>query len=135
MSIPKKVRPEAVLRNLPEDRQRAIMEYMEVARIEEVVKRKHADNTTEEFTRLRPPTLSETIDWLRQDGIVTSSGALSGWRSWYLLNRQMAANEAAAEALVEQGKADGWIKTSDEEQACAQAFFNRLAMANQDPKQ
>lgn len=135
MSIPRKTRPEAVLKNLAKARKDAIIEYMEVARIEEIVKRTDKMGVTTETTRLRTPTFLETADWLAKDGIITSTSALSAWRSSYLLQLQMKANEAAALELVQEGKAQGWLETAEQEQAAAQIFFNRLAMSNQDPKQ
>ena len=134
MSIPKKTRPEAVLKNLPRARQEAILDYLELARIEELVKRTAKDGSITEQTRLRPPTLAETLEWLAKDGIVVSSGALSSWRSDFLLQRQMEANEAAALAVAQEGREQGWLKTAEEERAAGQAFFSRMAIAQQNPK-
>ena len=63
MSDDRKVRADAVLKTLPEDRQQEIWEWLN-----------RAGNT-----------LARGVEWLRQDGIITSKRALSDWYSWYAL--------------------------------------------------
>jgi hypothetical protein len=105
--------PQAVLKNLPKEKQDAIWDYR--------------------FGKPRHTQL-QTVQWLRDDGIQTSTGSLSYWERSYAVTRKMDDNQAVTEQLVERGKAEGWIKTAEEEQAIAQCFFTRLAAQDMDPK-
>ena len=106
-------RPQAVIQNLPKEKQDAIWDYR-------FGKRRH--------------TQLQTVKWLRDDGITTSSGALSNWERSAVVTRQMDDNQAVTDQLVARGKAEGWIRTAEEEQAISQCFFNRLAAQAMDPK-
>ena len=133
----KKIYPQAVLKNLPERRQEEIVEFLEVASIQEQVKQTHKDGAkseTTEFTRMRPPTLLEAVQWLAKDGIVISTAALSQFRSWFLLRRQMQINEDSSLELAKTELANTGA-TDEQVQALGQRFFNRMALQQQDPKQ
>jgi hypothetical protein len=106
-------RPQAVIQNLPKEKQDAIWEYR--------------------FGKPRHTQL-QTVKWLRDDGITTSSGALSYWERSYVVERKMDDNKVATDQMITRGKAEGWIKTAEEEQAIAQCFFNRLAAQEMDAK-
>jgi hypothetical protein len=106
-------RPQAVVKNLPKEKQDAIWDYR--------------------FGKPRHTQL-QTVKWLRDDAIQTSSGALSYWERSYVVERKMDDNKAATDQMIARGKAEGWIKTAEEEQAIAQCFFNRLAAQGMDAK-
>ena len=116
MSIAKKIRPEAVLKQLPQEKQQAIIDY--------------CDGDPEHG--LKSHSLDETVAWLRADGVSTSRRALSVWRSWYLLNAQLERNEQVALETVQQCKERGWIKSAADELEAGQIFFTRLAMQQAD---
>jgi hypothetical protein len=116
MSAAKKVYPQAVLKNLSKEKQAAIIEYCDGS------------------DGVKGHSLQETVAWLRADGISTNAGSVSQWRSWYLLQRQMELNEAAVNEVVKTGREQGWLKSAEEEQLAGQAFFNRMAIEQQDLK-
>ncbi len=63
MSDDRKVRADATLKMLPEQRQQDIFEWLNTA----------------------GNTFARCVEWLRQDGLQTSKRALSDWYSWYAL--------------------------------------------------
>jgi hypothetical protein len=116
MNVHKKPRPEAVLKNLPQAKQCAIIDFL--------------DGTPTS----KPHSFSKTVAWLKADGIPTNKASLCFFRSWFLRRKKMEANAAAALHIVEECKDKGWIKTRKEEEEAAQIFFNRMAMDEEDPK-
>jgi hypothetical protein len=109
---PRKQKPHghSVLNRLTPERQRAVQDY--------------ALNHT----------LAETIKWLADDGVKIGDTALSNWLSYLRLAQRMERCSGKADAIVEQGRAEGWIETAEEEQAIGQCLFNRMAMDEEDPK-
>ncbi|HWD20502.1 MAG TPA: hypothetical protein VHB20_14615 [Verrucomicrobiae bacterium] len=79
--------------------------------------------------------LQAVCNWLREDGVETSTGALSQFYSWWQLRRQCEQNEAAVEGLLESVKELGITATSEQLQALGQAFFTKKAIEQQDSKQ
>ena len=99
----------AVLKTLPDERQATIAQYA------------------------RDHSLEETVKWLIEDGLETSTGALSNFLSWYSLQQQLARNASTVETLL----AD-YVKTDpklppEKIQAMGQAFFSAMCLAQQDP--
>jgi len=116
MNAFKKPYRNAVLKNLPEEKQRAIMEY--------------ADGTETS----KPHTLAETLKWLKADAITTSHATLEDFRQWFRLRQDMQEDEAMALQTVQACKENGWIKTRQEEEAAGQIFFNRQTQRRKDTK-
>jgi hypothetical protein len=112
MSIERKVHSHAVLKNLPIEKQAAIIEYTDGKGGESLV---------------------ATAAWLQADGIPASAEMVGNFRSWYLLRKQFNANEEACLDMAEECVKRGWVKTAEEERAAAQIFFNRMAVEQQDP--
>ena len=106
----RKTRADSTLGSLPQERQAAIADYA--------------------FAH----SLAETVEWLRQDGIRTSSAALSVWLSSYRLAQQLRANESTVEKLLEEFKRAKPDATPEEIRAAGQSFFSALALQQQDPK-
>lgn len=106
----RKPRCDAHLKTLSPARQEAIIEYM---------------------TSHKP---AEVVAWLREDGIQTSTGALSYFWSWWHLQAQLAKNTSTVETLLQslQSTRPDW--TPEQVQQAGQAFFSALAMEQQDVK-
>lgn len=104
----RKPRADSKLKTLPEDRQAAIAEYA------------------------RDHTLSDTLKWLRSDGLQTSAAALSSFLSWYVLQEQWRQDEVTTESLLEQLK--GEVPNLSEEQLddLGQRTFSLLSIRRQD---
>lgn len=102
----KKARGDAKLKTLPAERQASIAEHGAAH------------------------TLAETLAWLREDGLATSSGALSEFLSWWRLGQQLERNQAAVERLLLEVPAS----SAEEMQKLGQAFFSALAIEQQDAK-
>jgi hypothetical protein len=101
----------AVLKTLPDERQATIAQYA------------------------RDHSLEETAKWLGDDGIKTSTGALSNFLSWHSLQQQLSRNASTVETLLAEAlKANPNWTPAQIEQA-GQAFFSALALEQQDPKQ
>lgn len=79
-------------------------------------------------------TLAETVKWLRDDGVITSSTALSDWLSSFRLGAQMRRNESAVERLMRDLSKEHPEWTIEQLQKVGQAFFTSLAVEQQDPK-
>ncbi len=116
MIIPRKISPNAVLKNLSDEKQAAIIEYMDGK------------------TGKKGHTLAETVAWLQRSGIQTTITSLSRFRVWYLVRRKLDAHEVSTLEVVRECKRRGWIKTAEEERTAGQIFFNRMALDQQDPK-
>ncbi len=108
MKAEKKVRADAKLKVLPPERQAAIAE--------------HALGHK----------LSETVVWLRGDGLATSSAALSEFLSWYRLREQFAADEGTTAGLIEQLKREVPGLTEEQLEELGQRTFSLLAIRRQD---
>lgn len=105
-----KPRSDSKLKTLPEDRQAAIAEFA------------------------RGNSLAATVAWLKEDGLTTSSAAVSEWLSWFLLRQQLARNGSTVETLLEQLKCDRPDLSEEQLTAAGQAFFGALAIEQRDAK-
>ena len=108
MSTDKKSRSDAKLKTLPPDRQAAIADYA------------------------RDHSLSDTLKWLLEDGLQTSSGALSLFLSWYRLQQRLAVNESTVSSLLEDLKRNDPTLTNAQLEQAGQAFFSKLAIEQED---
>jgi len=108
MSDQKKSRCDARLKTLPAERQAAIVEYA------------------------LSHSLSETVKWLRDDNVQTSSTALSLFLSWYRLQQRLAVNESTVESLLEDLKRNDPSLTLTQLEQAGQAFFSKLAIEQED---
>jgi hypothetical protein len=113
----RKPQSNAVLKTLPEERQAEIFSRL----------------TTK--TTAWPDTSLEAVrGWLADDGVKTSTAALSEFHSWYSLSRQLERNGSVVEMLIEVAKQADPEITPEEIQRFGQAFFSALALQQQDPK-
>jgi len=100
----------AVLKTLPDERQATIAQYS------------------------RDHSLEETVKWLADDGIETSTGALSNFLSWYSLQQQLARNASTVETLLNEARKANPNWTPRQIEQAGQAFFSALALEQQDIK-
>lgn len=105
-----KPRSDAVLKTLPEERQREIAEFAE--------KR----------------SLAETVAWLRASGVEISSCALSRFLAGYRFREQMEKNELVVERLMETLAERKPDLTPERVSQLGQIFFCDLALEQQDPE-
>jgi hypothetical protein len=99
----RKPRSDSPLRMLPAPRQGEIMDY------------------------LQTHSAAETRAWLAQDGLVVSTGALSAWRSDYLLRSQIRQAELDAHTFMETARKNSGLKEA-EIFAMGQQYFNLQAI-------
>ena len=99
-----------MLKTLPEERQAAIIEHM----------REHK--------------LGETVTWLRDDGLVTSSAALSGFWSWWHLQQQFQEDESTTDTLLQQLKKEMPGISEEQLDDLGQRTFSLLSIRRQDLK-
>lgn len=78
-------------------------------------------------------TLAETVAWLRDDGLKTSSAALSEFLSWYRLRQRLSRNQSVVETLLTDLRRDNPKIDPDELFKIGQSFFSALAIEQQDP--
>ena len=104
----RKVRSDAVLKNLEDERQAEILEYT----------RKHR--------------LADTAKWLAQDGITISGPALSNWRAWYLQKLAYDQREERILNKVLYYKEGHPKATKKELDDLGEDLFNRLAIDQED---
>jgi hypothetical protein len=116
MSTDRKPHPSAVLKNLPEEKQFELLDYME------------GTATTAGHT------YKATLAWLQEAGITTWPSGLCEFRRWYRHRRRMRQNEATSLETVKECVERGWIKTRKEEEEAGQLFFNQLTLADEDAK-
>jgi hypothetical protein len=109
MSATKKPRADSKLKTLPEDRQAAIYEFA-----------------------MGGKTLAETVKWLADDGLKTSSAALSGFLSWYGLQRQLEQNESTVEQALEDLKKNDPSLSQAQLDKAGNFFFSALAIQEKD---
>jgi hypothetical protein len=110
MSGEKKVRADAVLKNLPEERQAEI------------------------FESLQTKSLAAVRKELREDGLQAGTRALSEFRSWYALRASLKEAESDTENLLELIKADAPELPEARLASIGNALFNLQAIKQQDPK-
>lgn len=106
----KKPRSHAKLKNLPEKRQRAILDYLS--------RHDHA----------------ETLQWLAKSGIHVSDSTLRGWRAWYFQRKEFLEMETASLGLLLNYKErhPGLTKKAMDEMG--EFIFNAMALARRDVK-
>ena len=105
-----KPRADSKLKTLPEDRQGDIYEHS-IAN-----------------------TLAETVEWLKANGIDTSTRAVSDFLAWYRLCQQQARNEMIVKELLSDHAKRNPELSSERVFEAGQTFFSGLALASQDPK-
>jgi hypothetical protein len=111
MSDPiQKARSDAKLKNLPEERQDAIAEHA------------------------RDHSLADTVAWLKDDGLNTSTRALSEFLSWYGLRRRFQVCEQNSLHLIELLKQKRPQMAESEREAWANEFFQMQAIDRNDPE-
>jgi hypothetical protein len=110
MNAEKKVRADAVLKNLPEERQLEIFEL------------------------LKEKSLAAARQHLREDGIRVSLQTLSEFYSWYALRMSLREAESDTENLLELIKQDAPELPEERLAAIGNALFNLRAIKSQDPK-
>jgi hypothetical protein len=110
MNTEGKPRSDSKLKTLPEERQCEIFEYA------------------------RTHTLAETVDWLRANGVDTSSAALSPFLHWYRIRSQMTASEQTIQQMLEKVATQNPDITPERIYQLGQVFFAGLALAKQDPQ-
>lgn len=108
----RKTRPDSPLRNLPEDRQAAIIAMMEGP---------------------QNKSFAEIKKHLASDGLRVSENALSEFRSWYLLRRQFKEAEQSTDTLVELLKLDMPELSEEKLFRYGQLIFSQMALKTQDP--
>jgi hypothetical protein len=106
----RKPRADAKLKTLPEERQAAIIEHM------------------------RSHKLAETLAWLRADGLVTSTGALSLFWDWWHLQQQFKADAETADSLISELKRDVPALSEEQLDELGQRTFSLLSIRRQDLK-
>jgi hypothetical protein len=104
----KKPRADSILKTLPPERQAAIAEYA------------------------LSHTLAETVAWLKEDGLQTSSSAVSLFLSSYRLGQRLQHNESTVETLLGKLQATRPDWTAEQLHQAGQAFFSALAIDAQD---
>ncbi len=112
----RKVRPDAVLKNLPLEKQRSIIDYL--------------DGTDTS----KPHSLRRAVVWLKEDGIKTEDTSLGDFRRWFLLRQGLETSAASTKQIVEYCKKNGWIKTRQEEEAASLIFFNHDTVAQKNAR-
>lgn len=103
-------RADAKLKRLPAERQAAIFEYASKPGV----------------------TQAATLKWLREDGVETSSGALSEFLSWYPLQQQLERNESTVKTLLEELKQNDSGMSQTQLELAGQMFFSALAIEQRD---
>lgn len=104
----RKPRADSKLKTLPEERQDAIAEYA------------------------RGHSLSDTLSWLRSDGLQTSAAALSGFLSWYALRAEYRQDEVTTEALLERLKEEMPELSEEQIDDLGQRTFSLLSIRRND---
>jgi hypothetical protein len=104
----RKPRPDSRLKTLPEERQEQIAEYA------------------------RGHSLAETAAWLKEDGFVTSSAALSEFLSWWALRHQLRKNESTVESVLAEMRRNDPRLTEEQLFTAGQSFFGALAIEQRD---
>jgi len=111
MSTNKKPRADSPLKTLPEDRQAVIADYA------------------------RTHTLTETRQWLAQDGFKTSEAALSLWLSWHRRQHALQESNNLVEQFEEFTRTQNPDWTPDKVRDTAISFFLAHTANQQDPEQ
>jgi len=106
----RKSRSDSQLKTLSEERQSAIIEHM------------------------RDHRLTDTVAWLRDDGIVTSAAALSEFHSWHHLRARLTRNQATVEQLLEKIAQRDPNIPQDQLFLVGQEMFSAMAIEQSDPK-
>lgn len=105
-----KPRSDAKLKGLPEERQEAIAEYA------------------------RDHSLADTVAWLKDDGLVTSTRAVSEFLSWFGLRRRFQVCEQDSLTLIDLLKEKRPQMDEAERESWASEFFQMQAIKMNDPE-
>jgi hypothetical protein len=105
----RKVRPDAVLKRLPEARQAEVADYA------------------------REHTLAQTSAWLKADGIVAGRQAISEFLSFWETQEALRKAEANANAFTEQLRTISPELDEDKLEAAGSVLFQTLAIQQQNP--
>jgi len=106
----KKVRSDAVLKRLPEDKQEAILEYW----------------------RTHP--IKQTVKWLKEGNITTSTDALSQFRVWYLTRKKYEERETRILDRIQLYKERDPSLTNEILTKMGEFIFNEIAIDQEDVK-
>jgi hypothetical protein len=107
---PTKVRSDAVLKRLPQDKQDSIMDYW----------RTHA--------------AKKTVQWLKEGGITTSIRALSLFRAWYLTRQKYEERETRILDRIRRYKKRDPRLTNELLTEMGEHLFNEIAIDQEDVK-
>jgi len=107
---PKKVRSDAVLKRLPQDKQDSIMEYW------------------------RTHTAKQTVQWLKEGGITSSIRALSLFRAWYLTRKKYDERETRILDRLRLYKERDPSLTNEVLTDMGEYLFNEIAIDQEDVK-
>lgn len=110
MDTDRKPRADCLLKNLPEDRQAEIADFA------------------------TPNTLADTVTWLRQSGLQTTTSSLSKFLSWYHLKQQLARNESAVLSLLDELDKRNPAITAEKMYEAGHFFFASSALEKQDSR-
>lgn len=105
-----KPRSDSVLKTLPEERQRSVIDY------------------------LQAHSLAETKKWLKDDGLRTSTAALSEFWSWWQLRDRLRRNESTVNQLLDDLRREQPDLDDAKIFAAGQRFFAALAIEQQDAR-
>jgi hypothetical protein len=78
--------------------------------------------------------LTDTVAWLRDDGVTTSVAALSNFLSWYHLEQRLSRNQTVVETLITDIHRQHPKLPQDQLFDIGQSFFSALAIETQDPR-
>jgi hypothetical protein len=105
-----KVRPDAKLKTLPEERQAEISEYA------------------------LHHTLDQTIEWLGANGIQITIGPVSEFLSWYRAKHQMTRSQLVVQELASTFTKQNPDLTPERVDQIGHMFFSSMAIEKQDPR-
>jgi hypothetical protein len=106
----KKVRSDAVMKNLPEERQAEILDHTKTHK------------------------LSDTVEWLAKGGLTVSTCAVSNWRIWRVQKIMLDRRQERILNLLADYKKRYPKTTKQELNDMGEDFFNRLAIDQEDVK-
>jgi hypothetical protein len=112
VDMTRKINSNAALKNLPAKIQAAVIAHIEQGN-----------------------DFAETAEWLRKKArIEATSESVGALYRRHSLRELLQSSAELSQALAEECKERGWVKSVREQRAAAQVFFNRLALGKQDPK-
>jgi hypothetical protein len=115
LDAPAGIRPEAVLKNLPREKQDAIILYLD------------GDSDQQSHSH------EQTVAWVKKEmEIETQKWSLSEFCQWYRNERFLEQTERSTQQVLARGREEGWLKSAEDEIAAGQVFFTRLAIDQKD---